>query len=84
MKATATINAITAIASEWGIDIVKIGSRYGYYADETSSWWYVSTADIANAKSYFSEEYMPYSQWCAGCLSSREISLRTVKKYRLA
>lgn len=35
MKATATINAITAIASEWGIDIVKIGSRYGYYADET-------------------------------------------------
>lgn len=83
MKASDIQTLIDTINKEWGIIIVRVGRRYAYYADETSSWWYVSTEDIADAPLYFGNE-APYSLWCASCLSSREVPSRTLRKYRLA
>ena len=83
MKALIIQTIIDEIKSEWGINIVSIGRRYGYHADENSTWYYVSTKEIAAARGYFAEEYMPYSQWCAAC-KDREVPSRALKKHGLA
>lgn len=75
---------IDEINEAFGINIGSIGKRYGYYAEETNSWVWVSVTEIKNAMGYINEEYMPYSQWCASCTcTGKEVGYRTLKKYGL-
>lgn len=52
------------------IDLVQVGSRYAYRADETDEWYWVSRADMRYAIALSKDEDEEiqrslYSHWCA-------------------
>ena len=81
-----TQEMIDAINAEFNTNLQPIGQRYGYFADETRTWYWVSVPEIKTgfgfAESDEESTNHRYSEWCA-CCANREISMRTLRKYRL-
>jgi hypothetical protein len=72
---------IEKINETWGINIEKIGKGYGYYADETGDWYWVTKKELAEAADTIdSGEENGYSLWCSYC-GNREISQKTLRKH---